>query len=436
MILIYSNTSGPRLTYACNFIFNTFLGIPFKIIQDKNPPLNENTILINYSGEVINNSQQIFPSGLLDETKINPSQPEMLRKNKTPVLFPEKNSFTGFDIFSAVFYMLSRYEEYQEFKADHHGRFPATASLAFKNNFLAIPVVDIWITEFADTLKKINPSIKISEKKFSYHSTIDIDNAFAYKGKAGIRKYGAMAKSFLNGKTEEIRTRAKVLSGKLPDPYDAYDFQIALSEKTRVPLTYFVLYTQKNTYDTSLPPGNTEMDKLVRKLASRANLGIHPSYYSSEQTEKLAEEIKQIGTLINKPVNKSRQHFLRMRFPATLRALMQNSITEEYSMGFSTHNGFRAGTSCSFNFYDLQKDEETNLLMVPFHVMDSVFYDQQKVSAEEAISEILSIAEEVMKVKGDLVSVWHDRSFDEKGFPGWKKNYIKLHEFCTGVTFS
>jgi hypothetical protein len=43
-----------------------------------------------------------------------------------------------FDIFSAAFYLLSRYEEYLPHELDEYGRYSHTGSIAYKEDFLKI----------------------------------------------------------------------------------------------------------------------------------------------------------------------------------------------------------------------------------------------------------------------------------------------------------
>jgi hypothetical protein len=59
-----------------------------------------------------------------------------------------------FDIFSASFYLLSRYEEYINPHYDLHNRFKAEESLAFKNGFLQIPLVDLWAIELGKIINR------------------------------------------------------------------------------------------------------------------------------------------------------------------------------------------------------------------------------------------------------------------------------------------
>ncbi len=57
----------------------------------------------------------IKASPLLFENEIKKQEIQVVEKNNVKVLFPNEEDDLGFDIFSAVFYMLSRYEEYLPF---------------------------------------------------------------------------------------------------------------------------------------------------------------------------------------------------------------------------------------------------------------------------------------------------------------------------------
>ena len=145
----------------------------------------------------------------------------------------------------------------------------------------------------------------------------------------------------------------------------------------------------------------------------------------------MEEEIQMLSNEIQAQIKSSRQHFLRFKLPITFLQLLASGIETDYSIGYSTHNGFRAGTCTPFLFYNLAEENTTELRLVPFQIMDSVFYDQQEISAQEAMKEIEGIVASVKSVKGQLFSVWHDRSFDELDYPGWRETYLKLHQLCS-----
>ncbi|MBC7862418.1 MAG: polysaccharide deacetylase family protein [Bacteroidia bacterium] len=433
MIIVYTNKISNRLKYACNFIFTEFFGIEFKLTSNPAETNSPSQGIINYSTEKIISSFQVIPSGLLEETEIRKTEFKVKKKNGLPVMFLTDDTNLGFDIFSFVFFFLSRYEEYMSFTPDKHNRFPATESLAYKHDFLESPVVDEWLIFFETELRKKFPDLNFKKRAFTYLSTIDIDNAFAFKGKGFLRFGGAIARSAIKRNYSDVGQRLKFLSGKVKDPFDHYDFQMKLSKITGIPLIYFVLYAKKGEFDVSLSPGTPEFDSLIKKIAEKTTIGIHPSYASNSDKEIVLNEINDLTFLTQKKITKSRQHFLKFSFPNTPRLLIDYGITEDYSMGFSTHNGFRAGTSNSFHFYDLTKEQATKLKLFPFQVMDSVFYDQQKMNVQESWAEIKNICDVVYKTKGNFISVWHDRSFDQNLFEGWRENYVKMNKYCKEI---
>ena len=98
-----------------------------------------------------------------------------------------KTSSIPFDIFAASFYLLSRYEEYFPHVKDKEGRFQASESLAFQEDFLEQPVIDIWAQKFKKVLQAKFPDQDFPEKKFSSENIIAVTEIFCYKEKGIIR---------------------------------------------------------------------------------------------------------------------------------------------------------------------------------------------------------------------------------------------------------
>ncbi len=87
-----------------------------------------------------------------------------------------------FDIFAATFYLLSRYEEYLPHEKDMYGRYAHENSLAFKEGFLKLPLINIWLRDFAGSIRKLNiQSFNIQFSTFNFLPTYDIDIAYSYK---------------------------------------------------------------------------------------------------------------------------------------------------------------------------------------------------------------------------------------------------------------
>jgi len=134
-------------------------------------------------------------------------------------------------------------------------------------------------------------------------------------------------------------------------------------------------------------------------------------------------------------INKSRQHFLLLGIPDTYRMLSEAGINEDYTMGYASQTGFRAGICTPYYFYDLKNEAPTNLKIVPFMVMDTTLQNYLGFSAAEAHGEIEKLMQEVKKVGGLFVSIWHNETLDEKGIrKGYRAVFEKMNK--TGFQWS
>jgi hypothetical protein len=167
-------------------------------------------------------------------------------------------------------------------------------------------------------------------------------------------------------------------------------------------------------YDKNVSFKNKLFRKLILNLSEIYDVGIHPSFFSSKKNNggKLAIEKERLEKIAGKKVVKSRQHFLRLFFPKTYRNLIKNGIEQDYTMGYSVQTGFRAGICTPFNFYDLEKEMETNLKIYPFQVMDVTLREYLGMEPKEAKTEIGQLMEEVKKVGGTFISIWHNETLN------------------------
>jgi len=131
----------------------------------------------------------------------------------------------------------------------------------------------------------------------------------------------------------------------------------------------------------------------------------------------LEEEIETLVNFTNKPVSKSRQHYIRMEIPDTYRLLISKGITEEYSMGYGSINGFRASVASPFYWYDVQHDIKTNLLIHPYCYMEANSFFEQHYTAQQAAVELQQYHDVVKAVGGELITIFHNHFVTEQ--PQW-----------------
>lgn len=123
----------------------------------------------------------------------------------------------------------------------------------------------------------------------------------------------------------------------------------------------------------------------------------------------------------------SRQHYLIFRLPDTFNLLVEKGIEEDFSMGFADHIGFRAGTSVAFPFYDLKSECRTKLICNPFMAMDVTMTRYMGLSKSEAIQRLEALRDEVKKVNGVFMTLWHNESLSEIWqWKGWSDLYEEV----------
>ena len=428
MILVYCEHITERHRYIFDFVFGDILCMNCRLTQNRQEFESGPGPKINYSPFEISGTLHIKPHPLLGETGIRDQHINISKWNGLPVFFQvEEPSAMPFDPFALSFYLISRYEEYLPFGADEHGRFRPESGLAYREGFLRIPLVDAIMHELKILLKGQFPGISVPGQAFRFIPSIDIDIAFAHLGKGWGRAAAAWLKLLLKTDFSQIRERLLTLNGKTADPYDNFQVHLDLAAKYGHQLMYFVLLGDFGRYDRNTSYKSKRFRKLLKELNEKAVLGIHPSYRSYFGNELFEEETRRLGDIIGKPVTDNRFHFLLLKFPESYRLLISQGITDDYSLGYSSLNGFRASTCTPFCFYDLEKEEKTDLKLHPFIFMDSAMIDHLKLSPSEATAEIIKLVDQVGIYGGEAIGIWHNYSLSEKDqYKGWQKVFISI----------
>jgi hypothetical protein len=431
-MIIFAEHITPRLEYTLNYIFKLRFNIEYSIVSDINKILNKTGLIINYSNKNINTALQIKPSGLLLEDKINKlSYPNLSFIGNLPVIYRTDGDFS-FDIFSSVFWFLSRYEEYLPYKPDLHNRFPATGSFLFKNNLLNRPVVDEQILFFKNFLNNKFSSLKLQPDAFKAVTTIDIDSPWCYKNKGIVRNTAGFVRDILKGKINNVELRLQVLLNKKPDPWYIFKNINALHKNTGINLKFFIHTGNYGKYDKSASYKTAAFKNFVLLLTEYAEIGLHPSYKAASNIQILSEEKNRLEKLSKKTITGSRQHFLVFTLPDYYRMLIYAGITSDYSMGFADIPGFRAATSRPFYFFDLPANKQTKLIIYPFVVMDRTLNSYQKEHPQQAFKTIATLIENTKKVNGNFVSLWHNESLSNMfEWEDWFSVFQKMTSLLT-----
>ena len=370
-------------------------------------------------------------SDFLFETEIRKQDLRISTYKKTKVFFQcSDSSALPFDPFAASFYMLTRYEEYVSNVTDEMGRFPVVESLAYIHNFLNIPVVDHWILYVKRKLQVQFPTITFKEHTFQFVNTIDVDNAFAYLEKGVLRTFGACLKDIFQLDFKNLKERWRVIFFSQKDPYDTYDRLLDIHTKYKLKTIFFFLLGDYGRYDKNISFSSKKIQQIIHKVFEFCSIGIHASYQSLKSPKKIHTEIIRLKSILNQDITLNRQHFLHLNIPKNYQNLIKYNITDDYSMGFPTFPGFRAGTSYSFHFFDLEKNHATDLKIHSFAIMDATLNYYMNLNNHQSLELIKFIIDEVKKVNGTFISIWHNESLNYKNiWKGWENIYEDMIKY-------
>jgi len=424
-IVIYTPQKSDRLAYVLDWIFKERLQVTYELVHDE-ILVTSLPFFISY-GKQFANAISIPDAGLLWETGVAQQNIAMGEWNNIPTLYAQQDGSTiPFDIFSAIFFLLSRYEEYYAFIPDKHGRYPATESILYKQGILRRPIIDEWLQQLKNIIKE-RAAIELPDGEFKYQPTYDIDIAYSYKYKGPVRTAGAYIRDLLKGNLQQIGERKRVLQGRQQDPYDSFQWLRELHKKNQIKPIYFTLTALDTTaFDKNINPANVHMQTLNKQLAAEGSIGIHPSYYADKE-ETFIKEKQTLEKIIARPINISRQHYIKLKLPDTYRILKANGITDDYSMGYGSHIGFRAGTGSSFLWYDLQNEKTTTLRVYPFCFMDSTAHYEETLGVAAAFEALNKMRDAIQNTRSTLITVFHNFSLgSSKEWNGWSEAYATL----------
>lgn len=434
-MIIYSHTLTPRLQYVVDFL-SQYYHTPIKLICDEEKYLSHpDPHKINYSyHRLLDHEVWIHSHVLLFESTIRPVKIECFDHRGYKAFFKAEGD-AGFDLFAGIFFFITRYEEYLPHQKDSYGRYSHQSSLAYKEGFLHLPLVNLWLEDFRALLTERFPDLTLPSSEFYLKLTYDIDIAWSYRNKGFKRNAGALAKLFFSGKWKSMMYRLRVIRGKRRDPFDAYEWMDDLHQQFGLqPIYFFLVAQQIGKFDKNIDVQKQEFQTLVKDIAAKYTIGLHPSWASSDQQPLLPREKSWLERISEQTITSSRQHYLRFELPATYRRLINLGILDEYSMGYGTINGFRASVATPFFWYDLKNEVKTPLRIHPFCFMDANAFHEEKKSATEALQQLLEFYEVIRSVNGTMITIWHNSFLGiDETFDGWRDAYEHfVFKACSG----
>ena len=459
--VVYTNKRfGPQIEYVFGTILSV-LGLKYEIgllSGLNNDFAGPKTLVISYSHErpkiIAQRQIHIYESSLFTDQYLSrdslPKVP-LLRFNDLPIIYQGDKTVEGhvrhegnfietdIDIIASSFFMLTRYEEVIVDERDKFDRFPATASLAYKEGFLDRPIVNEYIELLWTWIDSFQLGFRRRErwggKRFAVCLTHDVDRVRKFKiypPLLTIKRLAAERKDF-GGILKVSSDWARCLMGKKVDPYNSFDYLIHLEASHGTKSTYFFLAGRSCRYDGEYTIKDLKIANLVKKLDKFGfEIGLHASFQSFDDDRLLKREKEGLEELIGKEIVSSRQHYLRWKTPNTWRVLENAGIQYDATLCFPEVEGFRCGFCLPYRPFDLHENRVMDIYELPLIVMDGSLYAYENLSAEEGLQRTKKMIKAVKGCGGVFTLLWHNSSFYELDYPAWPQIYRDILNYIDG----
>lgn len=465
IIVIYDNYGfSVPIEYTFDLILSIY-GVGCKVT-----PLNEfrpeeykldRMLVVSYGREYLNTGAKkqihIYASDFFDEKYLKPQsmpQTPLPRYQDLPIIYSGSGRLdywvaksgnlieTNIDIVASAFFMISRYEEVIIDAKDQHDRFPATASLAYKENFLDRPIVNEYIELLWEWIHSLAPDLQREplwpqNKKFAICLTHDVDNIRKYSYKPPVLIIGgAIVHWGKPGLAFHIALEyLAILFHLKKDPYDTFDYITNLEKSSGFKSSFYFKAGGNSKHDSNDTIKKSRVARLMKSLEKKGcEIGLHPSFHSYNNLRLMASEKSELDKKASNRSYGCRQHYLRWKSPDTWRIQEQLGILYDTSLGFADHIGFRCGFCFPFKPFDVMENRIFDIWELPLTVMEGSLQSPgyQNLSSEEAYEEIIRHIEIVRKFGGVFVLLWHNSALEDSGnWKGWKKVYEETMRYMS-----
>ncbi len=425
MLLVFTHKITPRFSYTMKHIFTRMLGIEVKYTTKVEDFIKHTGPKITYTKQPLQNEFFVRSNDLLFEHGVNELQLTVAEWEGVPCFFRTgERSSLPFDIFSASFYLLSRYEEYLPHMKDVHGRFPPAESTAHKYDFLHLPVVDIWVGKMFSLLKKRFPELDNRKARYEFTPIIDVTTSHCYAHRGFIRSLAGLILDLGRLKFKRVAERIAVWFSPGKDPYNNYDWLVTLHKKYKVKSMFFFQFAEYSTYDKNVSPNNNRFRHLIKSVADYSAVALSASYSSFRNIDLLMAEKKRLADVINKPITSSRLRYNRVDIPQTYRCLVEAEFSNDYTMGYTHEAGFRAGTCSPYYFYDLPLELQQPIKVHPFAIHDYALITGR--SEQQILERLDKLYENVKEVNGHMILIFSNELLGGQHRVKWKDLYAKV----------
>jgi hypothetical protein len=350
----------------------------------------------------------------------------------TVVSGDEGSAHVAIDVVGSAFFMLTRYEEVAVGARDAYGRFPVSSSVADREGFVGVPIVDAYVELMWSALRRLWPRLERRRRSFRLALTHDVDDPLASLGRTAPRLARQLAADALVRRdpalaARRVRSWAAMRRGDHRlDPYNTFDFLMAVSERHGMTSAFYFLATEEaSTRNGPYTLEHPWVRALITRIHRRGHeIGYHAGFDTYRDAERTGEEFRRLRTAaaelgVSQPHWGGRQHYLRWENPSTWANWEQAGLDYDSTVGFADRIGFRLGTCHEFPTFHVRERRALRLRERPLIVMDRTVFDYMRLSPEDAREAVLEVARECRRAAGTLTVLWHNSTLPTAAQRRW-----------------
>ena len=408
---------APERRYVLDVVLGDWLGLEWTLRQTERGDVRI-TAAEDPDGPAVTVPDVLF--AVRSEDWLHPvSLPAVRVVDDLPVLYGAGGSTVPVDVFGSAFFMLTRYEELALTERDAHGRFPAAASVAGREGFLGIPVIDAYVERLWEALQAAWPRLERRPRAFEVWLSHDIDDPLATldNGPRDIVRQLGGDLAVRRDPRLALRRLWSLTGDHGRDPNNTFDLLMGISERHGLRSSfYFLAHRDLGPREGPYLFEHPWVRTLIGRIAARGHeVGIHPSYGTYLDAERTREELERLRRVaeaegVAQERWGGRQHFLRWANPDTWRNWEDAGLQYDSTMGYSEAVGFRSGTCQPHRTFDLRARRPLDLVERPFPVMDVTLVNSLGLDPDAALSTVLDIAAQCRRYQGPLGILWHNNS--------------------------
>jgi hypothetical protein len=326
------------------------------------------------------------------------------------------------DLLVCFLFTLSRLEETVSAVRDEHGRFPASASLAVRHNFLDRPILDEHGRAFEQVLSSLLPAWRPEPRSMRLKLTHDIDDVgipFEFRTSLGhaLKRKRPLATA---------RDAVALLSLAKPAELALVEELAAISKARGLHSAFFWKASPHGPRDSGYDPSRGKIKQVITHLKQEGfELGVHPGYNTFRDRGELVSEVAILRSALGESGLGGRQHYLRWS-PETWLDWEACGLSYDSSLGFADQFGFRAGTSFPYRPWSLSENRELNLIEVPLILMDCTPVKYMRLEKQEGLRQIEALIGRTAQVGGVFTLLWHNTPLMDPEYDGWYEAILDL----------